>query len=256
MYWLTVVAVFAALGFGWWLSSMYHKRRMPRQREPHFLDTPMPAPEKKAAKAMTARPTHGKWAGTEHRGSVSSASLPTVPNLDTNSRRLRIRDRYLGIRFDGLIRDSRDLKDTSKVIKAARLYFEDENTARADELLRLAVAVQPGEARLWLARLEIHFLSGEAERFTETARSYRRACPGGEEWQQVACLGRALAPGNDLFHECLGTEDDQGYGPWPNTPNWIEASWDLTADVAGADFHRHMRARLDRRRASASGAHR
>ena len=255
MYWLMVVAVLVAVVFGWWLSSIHHKRRAPPQSKPHFLDTPAPAPEK-SSNVVALRAAQGTWSGSEHRGAVSKASLPTVPNLDLAARRLRIRDRYLGVRFDGLIRDSRDLKDTSKVVKAARLYFEDENVARADELLRLALAVQPHESRLWLARLEILFLSGDAGRFAETARSYRRACPGVEEWQQVACLGRALSPGDELFSECLDDDHDGGYGPWPNTPNWIEASWDLTADVAGADFHRHMRGRLDRRRAMASAASR
>jgi hypothetical protein len=245
---LLLLAVIVAGGFGWWFSSIYHKRRSPRptKPEPHFLDQP--------TNVVRILPAKAPWAASDHRSGFSNASLPTAAPLDLDARRQRIRDRYLAVRFDGLIRDTRDLKDIAKVIKAARLYFEDENPDRADELLRLAAAAQPHEPRLWLARLEIHFLSRDAERFGETARAYRRAYPGGGEWAQVACLGRALSPGDELFRDSTGEHDDENYGPWPNTPNWIEASWDLTAEVAGADFHRHMRARIDRRRAVGAGA--
>lgn len=248
---LLLLAVLVAGGFGWWLSSVYHKRRrspLPTKVEQHFLDEPTNVVRIPSPKA--------KWAVNDHRSGFSNASLPTAAPLDIDARRQRIRDRYLAVRFDGLIRDTRDLKDIAKVIKAARLYFEDENSDRADELLRLAVAAQPHEARLWLARLEIHFLSRDAERFGEAAIAYRRAFPDAGEWAQVACLGRALSPGDELFRDSTGEHNDENYGPWPNTPNWIEASWDLTAEVAGADFHRHMRARIDRRRAAGAGASR
>jgi hypothetical protein len=247
---LLVLAVLVAGGFGWWFSSLYHKRRGPRpaKPEPHFLDEP--------TNVVRIQPGKAKWAVSNNRSGFSNASLPTAAPLDIDAKRERIRDRYLAVRFDGLIRDARDLKDIAKVIKAARLYFEDENSDRADELLRLAVAAQPHEARLWLARLEIQFLSRDAERFSEVAQAYRRAFPDGGEWPQVACLGRALSPGDACFRDSTAGHDDENYGPWPNTPNWIEASWDLTAEVAGADFHRHMRARIDRRRAVGAGASR
>jgi hypothetical protein len=52
-------------------------------------------------------------------------------------------------------------------------------------------------------------------------------------------LGRALAPEETLFG---GAQNDRGdhYGPWPDTPNWILAPWDLTSEVLAAEFHRDM----------------
>jgi hypothetical protein len=53
-------------------------------------------------------------------------------------------------------------------------------------------------------------------------------------------LGRAVAPDEPLFTAGAGARPHEHYGPWPNLPNWIQASWDLTAEVLAADFHRAM----------------
>jgi len=71
-----------------------------------------------------------------------------------------------------------------------------------------------------------------------TAHAFRGAHPRHEAWAEVERLGRALAPGEPLFGAVSGPRDHEHYGPWPHTPNWIRAPWDLTADVAAADFHR------------------
>jgi hypothetical protein len=74
--------------------------------------------------------------------------------------------------------------------------------------------------------------------FTELATDFRRAYPTRGEWHEVARLGRALAPSEELFGKSTGTRPGGHYGPWPDMPNWIQASWDLTSEVLAADFHR------------------
>lgn len=234
---LTLALIGAAFA-GWWLSGRYHAwRNRPREVHRSLHDAP-----------TIIAPVAPQKVKRDRHVSQAASPMPVARALDPQSRRTRIRDRYVAARFSGLLRDAGELQDAAKVIKAARLYFEDDNGVRADELLKLAVAAQPHEPRLWLARLEILFLRRDAERFIDAARAFNRAHPTVEAWAEVARLGRALAPAEMLFRNRDGaTGPDESYGPWPNTPNWIEAPWDLTAEVAGADFHRRMRARLGRR---------
>jgi len=154
--------------------------------------------------------------------------------------RRRIRDRYIGARFPGVARSAAELAAASRVIKAARLYFEEEDVASALELLQLAVEEAPHESALWLARLEILFLARDAAGFTTSAREFREAHPQHPEWAEVIRLGRAIAPGEALFADGRGSREHEHYGPWPDLPNWIQAPWDLTAEVLAADFHRAM----------------
>jgi hypothetical protein len=156
-----------------------------------------------------------------------------------DSKRRKIRDRYVGTRFPGVAKCSSELESAERVIKAARLYFEEERNDEALELLELAVEECPRETSLWLARLEILFLIRDAAGYVETARDFRREHAGADEaWAEVCRLGRALAPGETLFGARMGPRDHEHYGPWPHTPNWIQAPWDLTAEIVAADFHR------------------
>jgi hypothetical protein len=77
-------------------------------------------------------------------------------------RRRKIRERYITARFPGVARTAADLQSADKVIKAARLYFEDEQAELAVELLDVAAQEAPHESPIWLARLEILFLMRDA----------------------------------------------------------------------------------------------
>jgi tetratricopeptide (TPR) repeat protein len=174
---------------------------------------------------------------------VQEAAAPAVQDGNDprayDSKRRKIRDRYVGTRFPGVATCSSELESVDRVIKAARLYFEEERNDEALELLELAVEECPHEASLWLARLEILFLIRDAEGYAETARDFHREHPLAEDsWAEVCRLGRALAPGEALFGARKGPRDHEHYGPWPHTPNWIQAPWDLTAEITAADFHR------------------
>ena len=153
----------------------------------------------------------------------------------------RIRDRYIGARFPGVARSAADLEKPDRVVKSARLYFEDGQSETALELLDVAIEQDSRAEPLWLAQLEILFLTRNAPRFIETARAFRAMHPASEAWSEVARLGRALAPKESLFGAAAGPRDHDHYGPWPDLPNWIQANWDLTAEVVASDFHRILK---------------
>ena len=155
-----------------------------------------------------------------------------------DGRRRKIRDRYIAARFPGIAKCGADLADEQAIVRAARLMFEDDRAGDAVELLELALEEYPQRTASWLARLEILYLTHDALGFTEAASAFRQrhgAQP--ETWAEICRLGRALAPHDPLFAGDLAVRDHEHYGPWPHTPNWIRAPWDLTAEVAAADFH-------------------
>lgn len=155
--------------------------------------------------------------------------------------RQKLRDRYIAARFSGMAKSSSDLDDAGRVIKGVRLYFEEDKLDRADEFLEMAIAQASDPKPLRLARLELAFLRRDAVQFTEFARDFRRCHPDCPEWLEVSRLGRALAPTETrLFGNAQGARAHDNYGPWPDMPNWLQASWDLTAEVLRADFHREM----------------
>ncbi len=160
----------------------------------------------------------------------------------------RIRDRYIGARFPGVARSAADLESPDRVVKAARLYFEDGQVDTALELLDIAIEQDSRAEALWLAQLEIVFLGRNPARFVETARAFRALHPASEAWTEVARLGRALCPREQLFGAAMGPREHEHYGPWPDLPNWIQANWDLTAEVVAADFHRILKRRAEEAR--------
>jgi hypothetical protein len=178
----------------------------------------------------------------EWDGDLPPAAGPTETDVrEMDVRRRRIRDRYIAARFPAIARKGADLADTATVIKAARHHFEEEQLGLALELLELAVQEAPHQEALWLARLEILFLARDRNAFVAAARAFRAAHPLSAEWLEVERLGRALAPGEALFGATAGPRAHDHYGPWPHLPNWIQAPWDLTAEVVASDFHRALR---------------
>jgi len=168
----------------------------------------------------------------------ATSGAPQRGGFALEARQRKLRERYVTARFPGVARSLADLEAADRVIKAARLYFEEEEAELAIELLELAAQEAPHESPVWLARLEILFLLRDRDGYVQAAHAFRGAHPRHEAWAEVERLGRALAPGEPLFGAVSGPRDHEHYGPWPHTPNWIRAPWDLTADVAAADFHR------------------
>ncbi|HEX4782197.1 MAG TPA: hypothetical protein VH301_15655 [Usitatibacter sp.] len=168
-----------------------------------------------------------------------AAAAKTRPADPRSREAARVRDRYIAVRFEGIARSSADLSDPERVIKAARLQFEEGHPEAALELIELAVEQDRSEPSLWLAELELAFLLRMRRHFIETARAFREAHPGTDAWTEIDRLGRALAPDEPTFRE-RGKRAHDHYGPWPHLPNWIGAPWDLTSEVLGADFHAAM----------------
>ena len=164
----------------------------------------------------------------------------SLPVLEGGALRARMRDRYIAARFPGLVAGAGDLERVDHVIRSARLCFEEEKYDQAQELLHLAIEQSPGKEPLRLAQLEIAFLRRNRERFVALATQFRAILPQSPNWAEIARLGRAVAPDEPQFAAGPGSYPHEHYGPWPDLPNWIQASWDLTAEVLAADFHRAM----------------
>ena len=232
----------------------FFKRREPpvTRREP-VISKPAVKPAAPAAKpagvdfekllAATRKATVAvDLAPIEWEGDLPAAPAPCArDNECADSRARRIRDRYISARFPGVARSVADLECVERVVKCARLYFEDGQLAAALELLDMAIEQDSRAEALWLAELEILYLSRDAARFVERARAFRALHAGSEQWAEVARLGRAIAPRETLFGAKEGPRDHEHYGPWPDLPNWIQASWDLTPEVLAVDFHRLMK---------------
>jgi len=157
-----------------------------------------------------------------------------------DAQRAKMRGRYLAARFPGVARSAADLLESERIIHSARLYFEDRKSDRAIELLDLAIAQCPGDPSLSLARLEIAFLIRDTVLYVALAGAFRAAHASSPQWAEVARLGRALAPQEAMFGASEGPRDTDHYGPWPDMPNWIQAPWDLTAEVRATEFHQAM----------------
>jgi len=173
---------------------------------------------------------------------AKSASAPDT-GLEVNRTLIlqrKIRDRYIAARFPCTAQSSTDLENSERMIKAARLFFEEEQSDRAMELLSLAIEQCPTVESLRLAQLEIAFLTRDADTYRQLALEFRKIHPASKDWEQVARLGRSLSPQEDAFGRVTAGMSHAHYGPWPDTPNWIHASWDLTGEVLGNDFHKAM----------------
>ena len=193
-----------------------------------------------------------EWDGDSETAQVIQGPAIIEESADTaaeetpmvgDARCRRIRDRYIGARFPGVARAAADLENPERVVKAARLYFEDGQADTALELLDVAIEQDSRAEPLWLAQLEILFLIRDSQRFIETARAFRALHRASAAWDEITRLGRALAPQETMFGPANGRRDHEHYGPWPDLPNWIQANWDLTAEVIASDFHRILKQR-------------
>jgi hypothetical protein len=192
--------------------------------EPFEWDDPLesisPSSEGHALASRTAR---------DARGKPGASVLPPG-----------VRDHYIADRFPGLAQNGGDLEEIARIIAGARLYFEERKTDRALELLDLAIEQCPFDEPLRLARLEIAFLLRDAPLYVALAREFKSVRGSTAAWPEIARLGRALAPSEPMFGAKQGQRSYEHYGPWPQMPNWINASYDMTPEVLAADYHRLM----------------
>ena len=163
-----------------------------------------------------------------------AASVPPPRSFDAFRR--RIRDRYISVRFAGVARGARDLDNPARVMKAARLAFDEHDAEAALELLALAIDQNAGEPQLRLAELEIAWLARQRARFVTAAREFHALFPRSPEWPEVVRIGRRVAPGEPLFARASVVPDSMDH----EAPRWIESPWDATRELEAAEFHRAM----------------
>lgn len=170
------------------------------------------------------------------RAVPEAASARDPSNYDPVRR--RIRDRYISVRFAGVARGSGDLENPARVMKAARLAFDEGETETALELLALAIDQNAGEPQLRLAELEIAYLARSRVRFVTAASEFHELFPRSVEWPEVVRLGRQLAPNEPLFTRAsLPSSETAAAG---EAPHWIESPWDAARGLEAAQFHSAM----------------
>src|SRR4051812_46502602 len=172
------------------------------------------------------------------RPPVRAASPAHEPPRTFDATRRRIRDRYIGVRFAGVARGAGDLENPVRVVKAARLTFDEGEAETALELLSLAIDQNAGEPQLRLAELEIAYLARKRARFVEAARDFHELFPRNPDWPEIVRLGRRIAPGEALFARAsLSPDSGAATG---EAPRWIDSPWDAARGIDAGEFHRAM----------------
>jgi hypothetical protein len=192
------------------------------QRRPHLADIPWHEDE-------------AVYDGTPvlHRAAPIAVAANDPKAFDPVRR--RIRDRYISVRFAGVARSAADLDNPARVMKAARLAYEEQQAEIALELLRLAIGQNGMDPQLRIAELELAWQVHDAHRYVAAAGVFKELFPRSLEWPEVARLGYQLAPSEPMFAgapRAARAADDR--------PRWIEPPWDDMAPSDAADFHRVM----------------
>ena len=172
---------------------------------------------------------------------VLRAGTAPWPPLGNDARafdpvRNRIRDRYISVRFAGVARGAADLENPKRVIKAARLAFEDGEGEAALELLQLAIAQNPVDPSLRIAELDLAWRMGETDRFLDAARAFQALFPRSPEGPEIARLARGIAPEDAL----LAAPPGAARRAQVPAPRWLQPPWDAAAPRDAAEFHRAM----------------
>ena len=84
------------------------------------------------------------------------------------------------------------------------------NYREAENVARLALADKPDNAVLWSKMLDIHFTTGNAEKFQEDAQNLRNAVADESNplWEHALDMGRQLCPEHPLFLSSLEDETE------------------------------------------------
>ena len=125
---------------------------------------------------------------------IPAPAPPGLAPAEPGAARKRERDRQVALRFAGLFARVEELRDADRVQKAARLFVQDRDLTRADELLEMAIVLSPRHEGLRLAQLEIAALRRDGDAFARLAASLHEAMPECGKWDEVRRLRRALVP--------------------------------------------------------------
>jgi pilus assembly protein FimV len=92
-------------------------------------------------------------------------------------------------------------EDEIDILAEADVYLAYRRFDKAEELLRDAIAAEPGRRDLLLKLFEVHAASGNSDAFIREAEALDAARAPGDEaiWDKVTVMGRRLAPEHALF---------------------------------------------------------
>jgi pilus assembly protein FimV len=153
---------------------------------------------------------------------------------------------YLRERFPEIAQGSLRLDKPDSLIHAARLYYqEDNNSAKATELLEYAIGEYPHEVRPWLALFEIYRLENRTADFSSLAQRFKTKFEQGGYWPKVQGIGRQLDAGNPLYAatEYQADEFDPDTATIsPEAENWLNTPLDFTQDLLGGELRNALMA--------------
>lgn len=147
---------------------------------------------------------------------------------------------YLRERFPEIAQGSLRLDKPDSLIQAARLYYqEDNNSAKAAELLEYAIGEYPHEVRPWLAVFEIYRLENRKADFANLAQRFKAKFEHGGYWPKVQAIGRQLEVENPLYvAQEFDTDHDltDAASISAEAENWLNAPLDFTQDLLGNEL--------------------
>ncbi len=153
---------------------------------------------------------------------------------------------------------SEPANDESDPLTEADVYLAYGRIQQAEDVLQAALASSPGDSAIRLKLLEVYHAAGNVAAFDREASDFREGVTEEDAaWMQVASMGHAMSPGNELYraaaidtadpdsdhdtglHEMEGPQDHPGDAmddsPEPELPESIEYTLDEAIDTADAE---------------------
>jgi len=129
------------------------------------------------------------------------------------------------------------LGDPEAVVRKARIYYlEDGDPFKAIDLLELAVAGRPGEARLWHGLFAIYRREEMNKRYEMLARTYHGKFRDDEHWPTIQGLGREIDVDNPLYQGTVkGAQTDSS--TQEVIDRWLGVPLDFTAQLLSNELH-------------------
>ena len=123
-------------------------------------------------------------------------------------------------------------------VTEADVYIAYGRIQQAEEILHKALEQDPDNDELRLKLLEVYQAAGNVTAFAQAAGEFRdRVAEDDERWLQVAGMGYALDPGNELFRAAAplhAPENDAGESAVANLQDQVQTPGDLPE---GMDFN-------------------
>ncbi|HZZ91204.1 MAG TPA: hypothetical protein VFE23_01510 [Usitatibacter sp.] len=194
----------------------------------------------------SARPARPALSSTRPRRDFSpplderalEAKASAAPAMEPGAERAKNRDRYLALRFPHAVTRAEQLRSTERVLGAARNYFDQAKHDRCMELLDVAIGECPSSLPYLLARIEYAYLMNNEEALRQAVSGVRSLDPPPDTWRRVVDLAGRMLDELRVAGHARGEAQD---APWPDMPNWIGVSMDLTGDAHAIEFHRDVR---------------